>query len=152
MISKTAQYALRAVILIAAEPEVNHGAQEIAQEIDAPPNYMGKLLKLLADAGVLESSRGSGGGFRLARPASEISLYEIVEPIDRISRWWSCFLGFDSCKPDQPCSLHALWEPVRERYLQMLNAKAVSDMPAGLGRSAPPEEGAASLVADAPHR
>ncbi len=150
MISKTAQYALRAVILIAAEPEVNHGAQEIALEIDAPPNYMGKLLKLLVDAGVLESSRGSGGGFRLARPAEEISLYEVVEPIDRISRWSSCFLGFDSCRPDQPCSLHALWEPVRERYLEMLQAKRVSDIPADHRRSTPPDEGATSLVADAP--
>lgn len=150
MISKTAQYALRAVILIAAEPEVNHRAQEIALKIDAPPNYMGKLLKLLADAGVLESSRGSGGGFRIARPASQISLYEVVEPIDRVSRWSSCFLGFDSCKPDQPCSLHALWEPVREGYLRMLKAKSVSDVPVDLGRSTPPDEGAASLVADAP--
>ena len=150
MISKTAQYALRAVIRIAAEPEINHGAQEIALEIDAPPNYMGKLLRLLADAGVLESSRGSGGGFRLARPAEQISLYEVVEPIDRVSRWSSCFLGFDSCRPDEPCSLHALWEPVRERYLQMLKVKSISDIPADLGRSAPPDEGTASLVADAP--
>jgi Rrf2 family protein len=129
MISKSAQYAVRAVIVISAEPSLNHGAQEIAGKIGAPPNYMGKLLRLLADAGVLESTRGSGGGFRLARPSGEISLFEIVEPIDKVSRWTTCFLGLSSCSPGTPCALHPRWEPIRESYLQMLKELTIAEIP-----------------------
>lgn len=126
MISRSAQYALRALVAIGAEPDKNHGAQELARIINAPPNYMGKLLKILANAGVLESSRGSGGGFRLARPASEITLMEIIDPIDKLSKWSSCFLGRGECTPDDPCPLHQQWKPIRERYLKLLQSSTLA--------------------------
>lgn len=134
MLSKTAQYAIRAVLLIATESEVNHGASEIARRIGAPPNYMAKLLKTLADAGVLVSTRGSGGGFRLARPAKEIKLYDVVEPIDKVSRWTRCFLGLGGCDADHPCPIHPLWMPIREQYLNLLETKTVADIPADPAR------------------
>ena len=137
MLSKTAQYAIRAVLLIAAESEVNHGAQEVARRIGAPPNYMAKLLKTLAGAGVLESTRGSGGGFRLARPAQEIKLYDVVEPIDKFSRWTRCFLGLGGCDVDHPCPIHPLWMPIREQYLNLLQSKSVADIPADPARIGP---------------
>lgn len=134
MISKTAQYALRAVVLLAAEEGSRRGAQEIAERIGAPPNYMGKLLKQLAASGVVESSRGSGGGFRLARPASDITLYQVVEPIDRVSRWGDCFLGTSGgCSTENPCPIHPFWKPIRERYLQMLETLTVATIPADRG-------------------
>ena len=141
MISKSAQYAVRAVVLIAAEPESNHGAQEIAQRIGAPPNYMGKLLKQLADAGVLESSRGSGGGFRLARPASEITLYQVVDPIDKVGRWSNCFLGLaGGCSTDNPCPIHPFWKPIREHYLQMLETLTIATIPNDRGAASSTRE------------
>ena len=130
MLSNTAQYAIRAVLLMAAEPEVNHGAAEVARRIKAPPNYMGKMLKLLADAGVLVSTRGSGGGFHLARPPEEIRLYDVVEPIDKVSRWTKCFLGMGGCQPDHPCPIHPLWMPIREQYLNLLEKRTIADIPA----------------------
>ncbi len=134
MLSRTAQYAVRAALLMAAEPDTYHGAAEIAERISAPPNYMGKMLKTLADSGVLESVRGSGGGFRLARPASQISIYDIVEPIDRVSRWTSCFLGLEACDPDHPCPIHPLWWPIRDQYFEMLKSRTVADLPVGGGK------------------
>lgn len=115
---------------MAAEPELNHGAAEIAGRISAPPNYMGKLLKLLAECGVLESTRGAGGGFRLAKDPREIRLYDIVEPIDKVSRWTKCFLGMGGCQPDHPCPIHPIWMPIREQYLNLLTGKTIADIPA----------------------
>lgn len=129
MLSSSAQYAIRAILLMAAEPGVNHGAAEIARRIKAPPNYMGKMLKLLADGGVLTSTRGSGGGFRLARAPGEIRLYDVVEPIDKVSRWTKCFLGMGGCQPDHPCPIHPLWMPIREQYLNLLEKKTIADIP-----------------------
>ncbi len=130
MLSRTAQYAFRAVLLLALEPNVNHGAAEIARRIDAPPNYTGKLLKSLSDSGILRSTRGLGGGFQLARPARKIRLLDVVEPIDKVSRWTTCFLGLGACQSDRPCPIHAIWLPIREQYLTFLKTKTVADLPA----------------------
>ncbi|HUX49319.1 MAG TPA: Rrf2 family transcriptional regulator [Spirochaetia bacterium] len=132
MITRSAQYALRALVAIASEPQKKHGAQELARLIEAPPNYMGKLLKLLAVSGVLESFRGSGGGFRLARPASEIRLIDIIDPIDRVSRWSSCFLGRGDCTPCAPCPMHNHWKPIRESYIELLQSATLSDLPGAM--------------------
>ncbi len=133
MLSRSAQYAIRATLLMAAEPEVYHGASEIASRTGAPPNYMGKMLKILADSGVLSSTRGAGGGFKLARPASEISIFDVVEPIDKVSRWTKCFLGLDECRPEHPCPIHPIWFPIRDRYFSMLQTSSIADLPQGGG-------------------
>ncbi|HUX13384.1 MAG TPA: Rrf2 family transcriptional regulator [Spirochaetia bacterium] len=129
MISKTAQYALRAVALIASEPGKNHGAQELARRIGAPPNYMGKLLKQLADSKVLHSVRGNHGGFRLAREPGEIHLIDVVDPIEHVSRWRDCFLDFGACRPDQPCAIHACWKPIREGFMRLLETATIDSIP-----------------------
>lgn len=134
MISKTGIHAVTAVAALAELGEgAFAGAAEIAEQIGAPRNYLGKLLKTLADQGLLESQKGKGGGFRLARNPEEISLYEIMEPLDRVSRWSGCFLGRARCSEDAPCSVHQRWSKVRTAYLQFLQETSVHDL---VGREA----------------
>ena len=107
MLSKTGIHAIKALSILTKLPEgIYAGAGEIAAEIAAPRNYLGKLLKTLADEGLLVSQKGKGGGFRLARDASKISLYEIMDPIDHVSRWSGCLFGGGPCSPQNPCALH----------------------------------------------
>lgn len=91
------------------------------------PN-LGKLLKALADHGLLESQKGKGGSFRLARDADRISLFEIMEPIEHVSRWGGCFLGRPGCSNDAPCAMHQRWAMVRDGYLEFLRETAVADL------------------------
>jgi len=131
MISRTAKHALAALTALAELPEGQYaGAGEIAEEIDAPRNYLGKLLKTLADEGVLESQKGKGGGFRLARAPSSTPLIDIVEPIDRVSRWSNCFLGRGRCSDEAPCAVHRRWGKVRDAYLAFLRETTVADLAA----------------------
>lgn len=129
MITKTAVHALTAVAALA---ELEHGeyagAADVADRIGAPRNYLGKLMKTLADEGVLESQKGKGGGFRLARGADSISLFDVMEPIEKVSRWAGCFLGRSRCSDDAPCAVHAGWGGVRDAYLQFLKATTVADL------------------------
>src|SRR5688500_1922427 len=98
MLSKTGLHAVRAVAALAKLPEGAYaGAARLAREIGAPENYLGKLLKALAGEGLLESQKGLGGGFRLARAARDVTLLDVVEPIDHISRWSGCILGRPEC-------------------------------------------------------
>ncbi|HBO42380.1 MAG TPA: hypothetical protein DD670_00255 [Planctomycetaceae bacterium] len=131
VISKTAKHTIAALTFLAELPEGRFaGAADIAEMIDAPPNYLGKLLKTLADVRLVESRKGKAGGFRLTRPPSEISLIEAVEPIEHVSRWSDCFLGRGCCSGDTPCSVHVRWGKVRDAYLDFLKTTSLADLAA----------------------
>lgn len=138
MLSRTSIHALRAMAILAELPEGHFaGAADIANEIGAPRNYLGKLLKTLADEGLLESQKGKGGGFRLARSSQAISIYEVVEPIEHVSRWNGCFLGRLRCSEEAPCALHTRWGAVRDQYLKFLRDTSVSDLTQNSDRLVP---------------
>jgi Rrf2 family protein len=129
MITKTGLHAVRAVVALARLPEGAFvGAARVAQEIGAPQNYLGKLLKALARQGLVESQKGLGGGFRLARDPRTIALLDVVEPLERVSRWSGCILGRPECSDDSPCAIHNRWKAVRDAYLHMLRRTTIAEL------------------------
>lgn len=129
MLSKTGLHAVRAIVALAKLPEgVYAGSARIAREIGAPQNYLGKLLKSMAEEGLVESQKGLGGGFRLARDPAEIVLLDVVDPIERISRWSGCILGRPECSESNPCALHDRWKAVREAYRRMLEQTTIAEL------------------------
>ena len=93
MLSQTGEYALRAVLYVAAH-EGRDGLvkiDEIAAELDVPRNTLAKTLHALGRAGVLGSVRGPAGGFHLAVPAEALTLARVVAPFDAVGqgRVWS---------------------------------------------------------------
>lgn len=128
MISKTATHALKAMAVLAERPGEFHGAASVAERIGAPQNYLGKLLQGLIQAGVVYSQKGMGGGFRLARPPETISLFDIVEPVDHVSRLEGCYLGRESCSEEHPCAIHYKWAEVRDAQLTMLKETTLVDL------------------------
>jgi Rrf2 family protein len=129
MLTKTGMHAIRAVVALARLPDGAYaGAARIAKEIGAPQNYLGKLLKLLGREGVVESQKGLGGGFRLARNSRSITLLDVVEPIEHVSRWAGCVLGREECSDAEPCAVHNRWKAVREAYLHMLRRTTIAEL------------------------
>ncbi len=86
MISKTAQYAVRACLWLGAHPAQVCPVQQIARETGVPAGYLAKVLKLLARAGLVRSQPGPGGGFLLSRAPEHICVLEVVQASDPISR------------------------------------------------------------------
>jgi Rrf2 family protein len=129
MITKTGLHAVRAMTALARLPEGAYaGAAGIARDIGAPPNYLSKLLQHLAREGLVQSQKGLGGGFRLARDPRQISLLDIVQPIERVSRWSGCVLGHRECSDEDPCAIHHRWKHVRMAYLRMLALTTLADL------------------------
>ena len=128
MISKTALHTLKAVSLLAERPGAYQGAAHIAEQIGAPQNYLGKLLQALVQTGIVHSQTGMGGGFCLAKDPSAITLFDVVDPVDHISRWEGCFMGKDACDASNPCVLHHQWAAVRNAYLTMLKSSTLADL------------------------
>lgn len=118
MISKTEEYALRAAVHLAQHAEAGPcRAQDIAEESDIPANYLSKILHQLARAGIVVSERGRYGGFRLARPPSELSLADVIEPFGSLTERGRCLLGRLECSDANPCGAHEHWKRVKAATL-----------------------------------
>ncbi|HNR33386.1 MAG TPA: Rrf2 family transcriptional regulator [Candidatus Hydrogenedentes bacterium] len=127
MLSKTAIHAVNALVELARLDEQEYaGAAKLAEKIHAPQNYLGKLLQTLAQAGLVHGQKGLGGGFRLARRPEEITLYDVVEPIDHVSRWSGCLMSQGTCSEGDPCPMHREWAVVREKYFKMLHGSTIA--------------------------
>ena len=130
MISRTSEYALRATIHLARHvDDWPIAGRKIAKETGIPRNYLAAILGDLVRAGVLESSPGTGGGFRLARPAKEIRLWEVLAPFEPIlANHRPCPFGKDVCSDDDPCDGHDQWKRVRETYERFLEKNSIYDI------------------------
>jgi len=85
VLSHTAEYALRTVLYIAEHGDAGPvRVHQIAAALRIPRNYLSKTLHRLAQAGILTSSRGKGGGFKLAMPAERLHLIGVVGLFDEI--------------------------------------------------------------------
>ncbi len=129
MLSKTSAQVINALVELAKLPEGQWaGARSIAQTINAPQNYLGKVLQGLCAHGIVISQRGMGGGFRLARSPKEITLYDVVEPIDNVTLWSGCALGMKKCSDTAPCMVHDGWKQVRNVYYKFLKTTSIADL------------------------
>ena len=103
MFGRTADYAIRAMLLLARERKAEDflRADEVADAIGAPRNYTSKVLGELAKSGLIESSRGPTGGFRLLKPAHMISVGTVIDLFDTPSTNSRCLNGNAPCNPLQ---------------------------------------------------
>jgi Rrf2 family protein len=104
---------------------------QIAETAGVPRNYLGKLLFLMGRRGLVESQRGLGGGYRLARSPERISLCDVIESVEDVARWNECAFGEKSCSEHHPCALHDRWGRVRDAYFSMLRDTSVAELLAG---------------------
>ena len=102
---QSAEYALRAVVWLAAHPDTTVSTPEIAKRTQVPPGYMSKVLQVLAHAGLVESNPGRAGGFRLTRGPEEVSVLDVVNAVDTLERIRRCPLGLKSHRHEL-CPLH----------------------------------------------
>ncbi|HWG47906.1 MAG TPA: Rrf2 family transcriptional regulator [Gemmataceae bacterium] len=104
MIPKTAEYALRAVVLLARAPDEAHSAEEIAESVRVPRRYAHKVLQALVHARLVRSQPGPGGGYSLVRAPENLSILDVVAAVEPIARIRSCPLGLKS--HTSLCPLH----------------------------------------------
>lgn len=132
MLSRTGMYALQAVLLLARRNGQGPlAAASMAEELGIPSNYLAKTLHRLRQEGLLTSSRGAGGGFRLALPATAIPVARVLAPFQELGTQGRCLLG-GACNPRNPCTAHARWTALTAARLGPLTHTTVADL---LGRT-----------------
>jgi Rrf2 family protein len=132
MLSQTSAHALRAVLYL-AQQEAGEvvPADVIAEALGAPKNYLSKTLNGLAKRGVLESTRGRTGGFRLNVPAERLTLARVIEPYIEHRPREVCLLGGRPCDDRCPCSVHDRWKSVEAQVWTPLASTTVADLLSG---------------------
>ncbi|MHC5022793.1 MAG: RrF2 family transcriptional regulator [Planctomycetota bacterium] len=105
MLSSTAEYALRIMIVLAESAGEPLTSAQIATVTKVPGDYATKILQWLRRAGLVQSQRGRGGGFQLRCNPRRTTLLDVVSVIDPLERITECPLGREA-HHDQLCPLH----------------------------------------------
>lgn len=121
-LTKADDYAVRAMIHLACLPEGSMGMRsDVAEAQGIPSSFMAKILRSLVRAKLLRSSRGVNGGFALARPASEITLLDIVEAVEGPLRLAECVPDPDGCTWSRDCPAAPVWLEVQQSVKEILS-------------------------------
>ena len=130
-LSNLADYA---VVMLAAAARNADGcltATSLASATGVPLPTAQKLVGRLASAGLIRSRRGTGGGFRLARPATEISLADIVEAVEGPIALTACVeAGRQDCGLDHHCQVKPHWGAVNEAMRGALGSVSLASLSA----------------------
>jgi Rrf2 family iron-sulfur cluster assembly transcriptional regulator len=102
-------------------------SQQIHKCTGIPMPYLRKVLNALGQAGLIRTKRGYRGGFVLARPATEITLTDVVEAMERENPIPDCLLGLPGCSDATPCPLRSFWREERAKIERQLRDVTVAE-------------------------
>jgi Rrf2 family iron-sulfur cluster assembly transcriptional regulator len=115
LISKTCNYGIRASLYVASRTDSQFvPIRQISEGLKISFHFLTKILQILTQKNIMTSYRGPNGGVSLARPASSITIMEIIEAIDGSNLFQGCILGLPECNNNNPCPLHEKWAVMRE--------------------------------------
>jgi Rrf2 family protein len=125
--SKTCEYALRAVFYIASKSHDGQrvGIKEIAENINSPEFFLGKILQKLSRQGVILSVKGPNGGFYLDTKGLNRPIADIIIALEGDDIFTGCGMGLSYCSESNPCPLHNEFKKVRNQITHMLHITSI---------------------------
>ena len=143
-LTKKADYGLMALKYLAEQAAASPtgafapaSAKDIADAYHIPPPLLAKILQTLARGGLLVSSAGTNGGYALARPASEITAFEVIRTIDGPLFITSCITIHGTCDLDSHCTIKEPLRKVNDSIKDLLSGIRIADL---VDADAPSEE------------
>jgi len=121
--SKATNYALHTMLfLVAASPDKLVGVQQLAERQEVSPTYLSKILTKLVKAGMIESSSGANGGYKLKRNWEEITFLDIIHAIEGTASLFDCGLNHGD-----ECLIQREMLAAEEKMEQYLRSRKMSD-------------------------
>ena len=135
-LTKKADYGLMALKYLAEQnggsatsgAPAAQSAKDIAQAYHIPPPLLAKILQTLARAGLLVSHAGTNGGYALARPANQISAFEVIRAIDGPLFITSCITIHGACDLAGHCTIKEPLRKVNDSIKDLLSGIHISDL------------------------
>ena len=127
-VTKLTDYASVVLTVLASDPAAVLSASELAERAGLEVPTVAKLLKPLAQAGLVEGFRGANGGYKLARDAADISLVEIVEAMEGPLGMTECSVHAGQCGIEDSCGVRANWRRINDVVADALRGVSLAQM------------------------
>jgi len=128
-ISTKIRYGARAMLELASHyGEGPIELKEIAKRENISPKYLEQVINPLRAAGLVKSIRGAKGGYSLAKPPSEICLYDVVETLDGPLNLLECLRDSKVCQKVPSCVTRDIWQEVSEAISKIFYSVTLEDM------------------------
>ncbi len=133
-ISKLTDYAIVILSFFVRDPHQIASAREIAERTHITLPTVSKLLKILLEAGLVQSYRGTGGGYQLAYSPDEMTVADIVSAIEGHLAMTECCSKKKTCVIDSLCGIKGNWQLINQVILTALSSLTLRDMTSPLHR------------------
>lgn len=152
LLNQTAEYALRAMAYLALDPREGGpdgrriSSADLSEATGIPRPYVPKVLRELVSVGLLDAHKGHRGGYRLAKPAEDITFLAILEALGVDVQATNCAFGWRECGDVHPCPLHEAFSSLHASFRRWAAGTTLADVRDGaadLGRT-----GISALVRD----
>lgn len=128
-LTRGGEYGIRGVLYLAQQEEGKVSMlSAIAKAQDVPPRFLAKIFQALAKGGVVKSHRGAKGGFSLAKPASDITIKDVIEAVEGPIYLNVCLAAPGECSRQALCPIHSVWEEAQEKMMSVLNRKNFAEL------------------------
>ncbi len=131
MFSKTSEYGIRATIYIAGKSQKGErtSLKEISTEINSPKAFTAKILQLLVKSNIVESIKGTSGGFEIPQHnLKNIKISDILKAVGGVEVYNLCGMGLRDCSPKTPCPIHHKYKLIREEINAMLQNSDLEEL------------------------
>ena len=120
-LTKAGEYAVRCALFLSFQGMgVVSSKKDIAQTMDIPDPFLGKIAQQLARAGIIEIVQGPKGGYRLLVPPEKLTMLDVVETVIGEIYLNDCVMRPDSCDRSSLCAIHRVWGKARDQLRQTL--------------------------------
>src|SRR3954470_10048482 len=104
--------------------------QDLSSTLHLPREFLAKILKVLADRGLVRSARGAHGGDQLARPARDISFLAVIEAVEGPVQLNVCLDHKDRCDVSASCTMYHVWKAGQDRMLEVYRRTTIAELAA----------------------
>lgn len=128
-LTRKGEYAIRGIVYLANLPPGEVALiSEIAEKTGVPQTFLAKILQNFAKIGIVNSFRGTRGGFVLGRPASQITLREVVEAVEGPIMPNRCLVAESNCQFNKTCLVHPVWRDVQTKVVEILSGVTIEQL------------------------
>ncbi len=129
MLSNACKYAIRSILYLAINSSEDNkiGVKIIAEELETPQPFLAKLLQQLTRDKLVSSTKGPNGGFYLDSKNRKNAIWDVIISIDGTSKFDNCFLGLAKCDDRNPCPVHFIVSPFKDKILSSFRDKTIDE-------------------------
>ena len=128
-LTRKGEYAIRGIVFLAKQPAGKVVlVSDVAEASGVSQTFLAKIFQSFAKLGLVNSFRGTGGGFILGRPASKITLRQVVEAVEGPIMPNRCLTSEGQCTREAQCMVHPVWRKIQGEVASILDSVTLEDL------------------------